>query len=343
MIRRLAQLGLIGLIGVAGWSSHRAAMGQEAARPGGVQVAELSPEAERAINRGLRYLAGQQQANGSFGGKYDTAATAVTLMAFMVQGHFPDRGEHGEMLARAVDFLIEKGRRQNGYLGGNHHGMYEHGLATLALSEAWGESDREDLRDALKAAVDVIFRSQHKTGGWRYEPRPNDQDLSVSAMQVVALASAKEAGILVPDRVIDDAVRYVRACQNPFDGGFSYRVHERNSGFARSAAGTMALMITGHHDSRDVEQGMNYLLRAGDRVFQQTDFYYYAHYYAIQVMYQAGDEFYQQWYPKIRDRLIKTQHNDGKWAGGRGGAVYSTGMSILVLGVPYRFLPIYQR
>lgn len=342
MKRRSIQLLLAGLIVAVGGSAYRPASAQEAQRAG-VQVAELSAEAERAIDRGLRYLATQQQPDGSFGGRYNTATTAVTLMAFMLQGHFPDRGEHGPMLAKAVDFLIEKGKRQDGYLGGKHHGMYEHGLATLALSEAWGESDRDDLRETLKAAVDVIFRSQHQTGGWRYEPRPTDQDLSVTAMQIVALASAKEAGILIPDQVIDDAVRYVRACQNPFDGGFSYRIHERNSGFARSAAGTMALMITGHHDSPEVQRGVDYLLRAGDRKFADTDFYYYAHYYAIQVMYQAGDRRYQQWYPRIRDRLIKTQHNDGRWRGGRGGDVYSTGMSILVLGVPYRFLPIYQR
>jgi len=316
---------------------------EEPPRVNRVGVAELSPEAERAIERGLRYLAQQQQADGSFGGRFSAANTAVVLMAYMVQGHFPDRGEHGEMLSKGIDYLVETGKRQNGYLGGNHHGMYEHGLATLALSEAWGESDRTDIRDALKAAVDVIFRAQHSSGGWRYEPRPTSEDISVSVMQIVALASAKEAGILVPDKVIDDAVKYVKACQNPFDGGFSYQLRQNKSGFARSAAGTMALMITGNHDSVEVDRGMDYLLRAGDSKFVKVDFHYYAHYYAIQAMYQAGARYYQDWYPQIRDRLVKTQSNNGRWRGGRGDDTYSTGMAILILGVPYRFLPIYQR
>ena len=308
-----------------------------------VEVAELSPEAERAIDLGFRSLADHQEADGSFGGRYPTATTAIALMAYMVKGHFPDRGEHGPMLAKAVNYLIEKGRRQKGYLGGEQHGMYEHGLATLALSEVWGESDRDDVREALKAAVDVIFRSQHESGGWRYSPQPIDQDISVTVMQIVALASAKEAGILVPDKVIHDAVNYVERCQNPFDGGFSYRLGDNRSGFARSAAGTMALMITGHHDSMEVRRGMEYLLHEGDQKFKNSEFYFYAHYYAIQAMYQAGDAYYQNWYPKIRDQLIRQQRADGCWRGGRGGEVYSTGMAILVLGVPYRFLPIYQR
>jgi len=60
-------------------------------------------------------------------------------------------------------------------------------------------------------------------------------------------------------------------------------------------------------------------------------------------MYQAGESHYQKWYPKIRDALLPKQRSDGSWHGGSGGQEYSTAMAILILGVPYRFLPIYQR
>ena len=88
--------------------------------------------------------------------------------------------------------------------------MYEHGLATLALSEVWGMSDNAKLRDSLKRAVQIILRSQNREGGWRYHPRPEDADLSVTVMQIVALASAREAGIYVPDETIEKALSFVK-------------------------------------------------------------------------------------------------------------------------------------
>ncbi len=311
---------------------------------GAVGVAELSPAAEAAIDRGLRYLAGSQNADGSWGDRYQPACTALALMAFMVQGHFPEQGPHGAQLARAVDYLVERGRANDGYLGGNHHGMYGHGLATLALSEVWGQSTNPQVKTTLKEAVQVIFKAQHSSGGWRYEPRPTSHDISVTVMQIVALASAKEAGIYVPDGVIADANRYVKACQNPFEGGFGYTPNGRHDQkFARSAAGVLALMLTGDRHSRQTQRGLDYLKREGENSFDNTDFYYYAHYYAVQSMYQAGDRHYQEWYPRIREALISKQQGNGRWRSGRGPDAYATGMAILTLGVPYRYLPIYQR
>ncbi len=155
-----------------------------------VRIAELSPEAEAAIDKGLRYLAASQADDGSWG-KYKTAETALTLMAFMVKGHFPGRGTYGAKLDKAIAFLIKQGQEKGGFLGGNQQGMYEHGLATLALSEVWGESDNDQLRDTIKKAVSIILKAQNTQGGWRYAPQPTDADISATVMQIMALASAK--------------------------------------------------------------------------------------------------------------------------------------------------------
>ena len=303
-------------------------------QPGTVKVAELSDKAERAIERGLRYLAKGQQTNGSFSTRYEVASTSLALMAFMLKGHFPRKGEYGQKLDKAVRYLLDRAKDGGGYLGKN---MYEHGLATLALSEVWGMSDRPEIRGVLKRAVGVILRAQNSQGGWRYEPRPTSADVSVTVMQIVALASAKEAGIYVPKNVIDKAIKYVKSCQSKVEGGFGYS-SPSNPAFARSAAGAMSLLITGQRDTREVRKALEYLQRLPDSKFKDEHFFYYGHYYAIQSMYQAGESYYQQWYPRIRDSLIARQGKDGGW----GGAV-DTGMAILVLGVPYRFLPIYQR
>ena len=308
-----------------------------------VQVAELSREAEAAIDRGLRFLESTQNADGSWGATYKNAETALALMAFMVKGHFPGRGQYGAKLDRGIAYLIQRGREKGGYLGSQRQGMYEHGLATLALSEAWGESDNDQIRDVLKKAVDVIFRSQAPNGGWRYSPQPGDHDLSVTVMQLMALASAKEAGILVPDKVLDQGVRYVIACQHPL-GGFAYQPGGA-PGFARTAAGVMSLYMAGERNSPSIKRGLDYLLKTDDGKFNSVQWYYYSHYYSIQAMYQAGDAYYQRWYPQIRNALLGKQRPDGSWGNPDSGAssAYSTSISILILGVPYRFLPIYQR
>jgi hypothetical protein len=314
-----------------------AAASARAQAPDRVRVAELSPAAEAAIDRGLRHLAERQNKDGSWGREHHVAVTALSLMAFMVKGHFPEKEPHGELLARAVNYLLREARRGGGYAGNS---MYEHGLATLALSEIWGHTARGDeVRDALKKAVAVILQSQSDRGGWRYQPDGRDADISVTVMQIVALASAKEAGILVPNETIDRAIRYVRSCQNS-NGGFGYR-GPGDPGFARTAAGVASLLICGERNSDAVKRGLDYLVKLPDTKFNPgQQWFHYGQYYAVLAMYQAGEGPYQAWYPRIRDALVASQGKDGGWSN-RG--EYCTPMSILILGVPYRFLPIYQR
>lgn len=300
-----------------------------------VKVAELPPEVEGAIDRGLQALLKSQQPDGSWG-SHKVASTALTLMAFMVKGQFPERPPNGKSLSKAVDFLVESSRNTEGYMGAS---MYEHGLATLALSEVSGMVNREDVHDTLKLAVGVILKAQNPKGGWRYQPKPTDADLSATVMQIVALASAKEAGIMVPDETIRKAVGYVKFCNHKPSGGFGYTGPD-GPGFERTAAGVMSLMMCGEPDSDVVDKGIEYLVKQPAGIFENSAHYYYGHYYAIQAMYQAGEDHYQAWYPKISAALLKKQAKDGTWGDSH---QVGTQMAILILGVPYRFLPIYQR
>ncbi|MFB3891163.1 MAG: prenyltransferase/squalene oxidase repeat-containing protein [Phycisphaerae bacterium] len=306
-----------------------------------VNIAELTPDVESAIDRGLKFLSTQQNKDGSWGREYKVAGTSLTLMAFMLKGNFPRKGQYGVMLDKGVEYLIKKSNDGAGYMGIN---MYEHGLATLALSEAWGMSDRDEIRDVLKRAVEVIIKSQNNAGGWRYDPRPVDADISVTVMQVVALSSAREAGILVPSKVIEKAVKYVKSCQVKSNGGFGY-TGPQDPIFSRSAAGTMSLLMSGERDTPAVRKALEYLRKLPDSKFTNlTGFYLYGHYYAIQSMYQAGEDYYQDWYPHIRDVLLTKQAKDGSWrVPDASDSAYGASMSILILGVPYRYLPIYQR
>ena len=310
-------------------------------------TAKLYPGADKAIDKGLAYLQKVQKEDGSWGNKAPTAATSVCIMAFMLKGHVPGRGKYGRTMERGIDWLVKHGQSQRGYLGtpNNHAGMYEHGLAILALSEAWGQSKNPKLRDTLRRAVDVTLRAQNDKGGWRYSPEPKDADLSMTVMHCVALNSAKESGIAVPDKTIEKAAEYVLTCQVKANGGFAYTAQTNRGGsgqegFARTAAGVMSLIMCGKRKDNTTQRGLAFLKSYPDNKYDyKFSRFHYAHYYAIQAMYQTGDKNFNAWYPKVSQSILKAQTQDGAWDR----SAFKTSMCILIIGVPYRYLPIYQR
>ena len=166
---------------------------------------ELTLEASQAIDKGLKYLLSTQNKDGSWDsdgkGGHAVGITSLALMAFMSKAHFPGFGPHGDELNRGMKWLLKEAKkRPDGYLGTV---MYEHGLATLALSEMWGmcrdPADDDAIQKALEKAVEVIVRSQNPGGGWRYQPQADGgEDTSCTMTVFHALASARQAGIALP-------------------------------------------------------------------------------------------------------------------------------------------------
>ncbi len=313
---------------------------------------ELTPKASQAIEKGLKYLLSTQNKDGSWDsdgkGTRAVGITSLGLMAFMAKAHFPGSGPYGKQLDRAKDFLLKAAKNgADGYLGSV---MYEHGLATLALSEMWGMTrnpkDDEAIQKALEAAVKVILRSQNVGGGWRYQPTPDcGQDTSVTVMVFVALASARQAGIMVPNETIKKVGIYLKGAWNVQTGGFTYASHgHKGVTTACTAGGTYAAQLAGQRDAEMVSAALRWLEKQTPGIFGNAHYYYYTHYYAIQAMVQASDEQYAKWYPQIRDALISKQNSNGCWnKGARGGAGYATPMAIITLATPHRYIPIYQR
>jgi hypothetical protein len=308
---------------------------------------ELTEEASKSIDRGLKYLLSKQKADGSWdsdgsGGRV-IAITSLAMMAFMANAQFPGFGKYGKELDRAKDFLMKKAKsRKDGYLGAT---MYEHGLATLALSEIWGmtkkKEDDDDVQKALELAVDVIKRSQNPGGGWRYQPvADGGEDTSVTAMVFIALASARQAGIMVENEVIAKFQKYVKHAKDGKTGGFSYAPNGNGGTSMPCTAGlAYAGQLAGLRDT-EVITGAIRLLKEQKNIFNNVGHYYYCHYYAIQAMVQTSDKDYAQWYPGIRDALISKQNGDGSWD--KKGK-YATPIAIVILSTPHRYIPIYQR
>ncbi len=316
---------------------------------------EITPELTGAVDRGLEWLAAQQQPDGSFmGGRFgkNVAITSVAALAFMADGHLPGRGKYAEVVERATDFVLDAAA-ENGLIAAEaaHGPMYGHGFAALFLGEIEGmtrggpDSRRSArLHEALVKAVRLIERTQNEEGGWRYNPVPYDADVSVTICQVMALRSARHAGLEVDAGVIDRAVEYVKRCQNP-DGGFRYQADTGSSAWPRSAAGVAALFYAGIYNDESIDRGVEYLERTALPGASRPSraHYFYGHYYAVQAMYLAGGDAWATWWPAVRTELLSDQQADGSWQDTTVGSEYGTAMALIVLQMPKRYLPIFQK
>jgi hypothetical protein len=310
---------------------------------------EINAALNSAVERGLHYLHQQQNDDGTFGrGAFADNVGVVSLcaMAFMADGNLPGRGRYGAEVEAALEYVLSQ-CSESGFIGAEtvHGPMYGHGFATLFLGEIYGMSpDDRRVRDALSRAVDVILSSQNAEGGWRYRPVPNDADISVTICQVMALRSARNAGVKVPASVIERAVKYVRDCRNP-DGGFRYMRSPGPSGWPRTAAGVASLYYAGIYEDETIDAGLDYITRSAlpGAVLADPVHYFYGHYYAVQAMYLAGGARWEIWWPAVRDQFISVQAADGSYRSDYAGGAYATAMSMLVLQMPKRYLPIFQR
>ncbi len=308
---------------------------------------EITPALRTAVQDGLAYLASVQEDNGAFGtdryGQH-VGITGICGLAFMADGHLPGRGEYGENVQRCADFIINHASASGLIAADTSHGpMYGHGYAALFLGELYGQTRDPRLRDVLQKAVRLIVDTQNHEGGWRYHPRPFDADISVTITQIMALRSARNAGLSVPKETIDRAISYVRQCQNPADGGFRYMLNSGTSAYPRSAAGVASLQYAGVYDDDAVTKGLAYLRNQmqGQGV-RGGGHYFYGHYYAAQATFLAGGKHWAEWFPVMRKELLNAQQDNGSWTSSHGQS-YGTGMALVILQIPNRLLPIFQR
>ncbi|MDP6114566.1 MAG: terpene cyclase/mutase family protein [Planctomycetota bacterium] len=305
-----------------------------------------SKKLDARIGNGLAYLASHQSRDGSWGGgayARNVGITGLCVMAFLSNGDLPGEGKYSNQVSLGLGYLIRSTRR-DGYITNEGANMYAHGFAALSLAEAYGVSPKfPALGEKLRDAIGLIVRTQKPDGGWRYTPnRLNVSDLSVTVCQLQALRAARNVGIKVPKQTINRAVDYISKCANP-NGTFRYMPEQRGFSLAMTCAAVTALYVTGDYHSEILVNGIEYLLNYAGRGIRRHNYFYYAHYYGAQAMFQAGGKYWKAWYPKIRDDLVRRQRGDGSWKGDEVGPAFGTAMALIVLQIPKQYLPIFQR
>jgi hypothetical protein len=287
----------------------------------------VSRQVQRAVERGLDYLAARQHSSGGWTGEVGAkrresywvfdqevphvGVTALACMAFLAGGHLPGQGPYGECLKRATEHLLHA-VNDFGFISEYRTRMYSHAFATLYLAEVHGMAALSQLEEKLQTAVDMIVGSQNDDGSWRYQPFTWQSDLSVTVCQLMALRASRNIGLHVPLSTIEQAVDYVEQCQIRYPheahflrppmgyycsapGAFRYQVYgDQRSSFALTAAGVTSLYHAARYDQEMLRQSLEFLDHSqqlmSDNGYVGHYFYYYGHYYAAQAFFIAGSD-----------------------------------------------------
>lgn len=334
-----------------------------------------SEASEKAVDAALVWLANHQAGDGSwstemsgapcrgrcrngtneFGSPKRVAATGLALLCFLGAGHTHQKGEYREVVSKGLNHLAAsikkevtvKGARTRGRFltDADRYEMYEHGIAVLALCEAYEMTKDTRFRETCEIGIEFIEFAQCIDGSWGYQPKITG-DLSIVGWQLMALKSAHMAGIKVSPAVVERTDKFLDSQQSDYGAYYGYRSTKREPG--TTAIGLLIRLYRGwSRTDPNILKGAEYLAELGPSI----DGIYY-NYYATQVLYHMKMPQWERWNQMVRDHLVAEQevdgHEAGSWHFGRnhfnevGGRLYCTAMATLTLEVYYRYLPIYS-
>ncbi|MCQ3948489.1 MAG: hypothetical protein DPW14_01555 [Planctomycetes bacterium] len=345
---------------------------------------------ENAVNLGLAWLASVQSSDGSWdptgrqdtmfdsginenwGAAMRTPVSALCVLPFLAAGHTPEQGEFSDNVRRALEWLL---RQQQGSGSFDHAlsgiQMYTHGVATLAMCEAYGLTGDERLKRSAERAVRFLERTQSAKGGWDYRGEVTDSarkvlrnDLSIAGWAVLALKSARAVGIgvsencwkrmsqLYGEMTLDSGETYY-ADKSPFP----YR-----KGIAMTGVGLTARVILDReaHARKNVaamrllaEHRPNWsnFLKPNAGSHDPNFDTFYGWYYCTLGLFLATDGAgpdWEGWNAALKPALLQNQELEveehkgswdpvDSWIGPVAGRLYSTACAILCLEVYYRY------
>jgi hypothetical protein len=351
---------------------------------------------EQAVRGALEFLAKSQSPDGSWNaqaygagkrpvapsaealyradtGKFaDTAMTGLALLAFLGAGHtHNDGGPYAACVHRGLSYLCQQQFPSGDLSGRNQIGqqptvryarMYSHGIAAIALAEAYAMTQDQDLLIPVKNAVDYSLKAMNpRTGGWRYDFASEDPgDTSQFGWQAMLLNSASvsnAAPLGGHHRVL--LQRFLDSVSTGKSGGLA--VYRNLNPQSRPASEQASVAMTAEAFAMRTMLGLPMSAQATREAKQmllnqlpgssEPNFYYW--YYATLALYQSQphSEAWTLWNEAMKRELLATQVSQGDTAGswdprciwgGHGGRIYTTALGCMCLEVYYRYLPLYQ-
>jgi len=334
---------------------------------------------ERAVAAALKWLARHQSPDGAWNlkeyssrcsdktctgpGKEECkiAATSLALLPFLAAGQTHQmKGPHQEPLSKAMRWLLQQQkadgdfRRASGEMpNGNDATMYTHGLATIALCQAYSMTGDKQVGEAAQKAVQFLESAQDQTtGGWRCNPNDRD-DTSASGLQITALRSAQLAKLKVKPETLQRAAKWLQAVSNHDRlGEFSYSPDAKPDPCMTAVGLLSSLYLGAKSTDPHIEAGTQYLMKQLPDVQRRN---VYCWYYSTAAVQKYGGPAWGDWNRVLRRLLVESQVQEGCAAGSwdpdkptkdawgdLGGRIFVTSLSTLSLEVYYCFLPLYK-
>lgn len=344
-------------------------------------------QTESAVEAGLRWLSRHQDENGAWspdnfirncqGGtvcehskgfgypEYEIGNTSLALLAFLGAGYDHRATKSwtdpftkkvirvGDVVKRGLTFLKDH-QDEAGNLceSTNSKWGYNHSIAALAMSEAYGLSRAPHWKTVAQKAIDALVNGQNPAPGgtglwaWRYRPQSGDNDISVTGWCVMALKSAELAGLRTSQGSMEGAFNFCEEVTDKTSGKVGYTKREeagqqvkaigKNDDYANHdalAAVGMCVRTFVRHNSDDpmLEAGAKWLVKdlpTWDKKAKKVDYYYW--YYASLALNQFdGPEsprptkgsYWKPWEEALKAALLPNQVNnqklcsDGSWDG----------------------------
>ncbi len=316
---------------------------------------------EAAVQRALAWLKRNQRRDGLWslkgpysGGAFDenkTAATAMALLAFQGAGQTHQTGVYREQIEKGWRALLKMQSSDGSFFkaGIAEQQLYCQAQAMIAVCEIYGMTKDSRFRSAAQKSVDYAVHVQAPEGGWRYRPGV-DTDTSVTGWYVMGLQSALMAGLQVPSPTLRKIGEYLDSVSE--FGGAYYKYHptRRSASPSMTAEGLLCRQYLGWNRSdKRLAEGIE-LLMDNPITWDDRDVYYW--YYATQVLHHMENESWERWNRVMRQAIPEHQTiagpESGSWDadgdrwGTHGGRLYTTCLSVYMLEVYYRHLPIYS-
>jgi hypothetical protein len=346
---------------------------------------------EQALKDGLEWLKNHQSADGywdvdgfmhnnALGAScscdgagqevHDVGITGFALLAFLGDGNTTREGPYKEVVSRGINWLREQQDKDTGLIGDRvgHGFIYNHAIATLAITEAYYFSKNPLIRSTAQDAINYILRARNPYSAWRYEVPPNgENDTSVTGWMVFALKSAEEGGLKIDKDAYAGALSWIDEVTDPATGRVGYdtigslssripRVNDHfpaEKGEAMTAVGLLSRFFMGQDPEKQpiMEKHADLMasnLPVWDPEGRGCDMYYW--YYGSYAMYQmGGNKHWEVWNKAMKKAVLESQRKDGDFLGSwdpvgpwgySGGRVYSTAAMVLCLEVYFRYAKV---
>lgn len=304
---------------------------------------------------------------------YRVGGTAIVCEALLAAPSDRDDADRIDAIRRGAGFVLKS--REHPLMSPEYDGGYDvrgwgytAALSMLTMTmndDRLDEAFRDQARDGAKWYLAAIQKTEiPQAGGWNYARRPGIETVSppssfMTAMTIMSLLDAKEAGLEIDQKVLDRAIAFLKASRAE-SGEYVYSgtAGQRRPGGLPGATGRMlvselALERTGRGDMDRVRSALDAFVEHWDELEKRRAkpgtheppygvapyYFYFAHRYAAEAVELLPENERQARRSAVLGLLWRTYNaDDGTWNDRvfPRSASYGTAMSVLAILAPDR-------